>query len=125
MIQPVIRPAITNEESTNDRMGQRRAVLMKRPKNLYVLWYEYKFGQSDKTKPAKFFTPAEKGKSKFSYSKSKVFWDLVVNMIARGFTSDSVIDKIYTAYGQVMAVSTILVKLRIDKRRGGHPGLRP
>ena len=46
MIQPETRPAIKNEESANDRM--RRAVLMKRTKDLYVLWYEYEFGQSDR-----------------------------------------------------------------------------
>ena len=62
---------------------------------------------------------------KFAYSKRKVFWDLVVNMITRGYTSDTAIDKIYTTYGQAFAVSTILVKLRNNKRRGGHPDLRP
>ena len=61
MIQPVTRPAITNEESKNDRTRQRRVVLMKRPKDLYILWHEYEFGQSDWAKPAKFFTPVERG----------------------------------------------------------------
>ena len=65
MIQSVTRPAITNEESVNERTRQTRAVLMKRPKDLYVLWHKYEFGQSDGAKPTKFFTPAERGKSKF------------------------------------------------------------
>ena len=54
-----------------------------------------------------------------------MFWDLVSNMIARGYTSDVVIDEIYTTYGQALAVSTILVKLRGGKRRGGHLDSRP
>ena len=74
-------------------------------------------------KPAKFFTPAERGKSKFTYSTRKIFWDLVVNMIARGYTSDTAIDKICTTYGQALAVSTIIVELQNDKRRGGYPDL--
>ena len=45
---------------------------MRRPKDLYALWHEYESGQSDRTKPAKFFTPVEKGKNKFAYSKRKV-----------------------------------------------------
>ena len=91
---------------------------MKKPKYLHVLWHEYKFGQlSDRTKPAKFFIPAERGKSKFAYSRRKAFWDLVVNMIARGYTSDSAIDKIYITDGQALAVSTILGKSQNDKRK--------
>ena len=43
-----------------------------------------------------------------------MFWDLVMNMIARGYTSNSAIDKIYSTYGQPLAVSTILVKLLND-----------
>ena len=124
MIQPVSRLAIKNEESTNDKMRQRRAVLMKRPKDLNVLWHEYKFGQSDRAKPAEFFTPAERGKSKLAYSRREVFWYLVVNMFIRRYTSDLIIDKIYSTFGQALTVSTILVKLRNDNRRGGYPDLR-
>ena len=75
-------------------------------------------------KPTKFFIPAERGKSKFAYSRRKAFWELVVNMVARVYISDTAIGKIYTTYGQALADSTILVKLRNDKRRGGHPDLR-
>ena len=126
MIQPVTRPAITNEESSND------TALMKRPKDLFVLWYEYKFGQSDMwheykfgqsdmMKPAKIFTPEERGTSNFGYSRRKVFWDLGVNMIARGYTSDTAIDKICTKYGQALALSTILDTSRNLKRPGVQP----
>ena len=89
------------------------------------MWYKYKFGQSDRTQPAKSLTPAERGKSKLAYSRRKVIWDLVVNMIAREYLSDSAIDMIYTTYGQALVVSTNLVKLQNDNSRGGHPDLRP
>ena len=98
MIQPVTRAAITNEDSANDRMRQRRVAIMKRPKDLCFLLHEHKFGQSDRMKSAKIFTPSERGKSKVAYSRRKVFWDLMVNMIASGYISDTVIDKIYTTY---------------------------
>ena len=74
---------------------------------------------------AQYFTSAEREQNKFVYSGRKMFWDLVSNMIARGYTSDVVIDEIYTTYGQALAVSTILVKLRGGKRRGGHLDSRP
>ena len=110
-MQSVTRPAITNRESKNDRMGERKVVLMKRPKALYIFGNEYNFGQSDRMKLAKFFTPAERGKNKFEYSRRKVLWDKVTNMIAREYTSDAAIDKIYTTYRQALAILTIPVKL--------------
>ena len=53
-----------------------------------------------------------------------MFWDLLGNMIARGYTSAAAIDKIYSTYRHQLSVPNILVKLREDKRRGGYPDLR-
>ena len=50
--------------------------------------------------------------------------DLVGNMISRSYSIDAAIDKIYSTYRHQLSVSNILVKLRCDKRRGGHPDLR-
>ena len=97
---------------------------MRRPKDLYVLWHKYEFGSTDRVKPAKLLTSTERGRNKFAYSRRKVFWDMVGKMISRGYTSDAVMNKIYSTYRHQLSVSYILVKLRNDKGRGGHPDLR-
>ncbi|KUF81643.1 hypothetical protein AM588_10000277 [Phytophthora nicotianae] len=100
-----------------------RAMLSKRPKDLYELWGEYEFGLNG-LKPAKEFTAAERGANKFAYSRRKVFWDVVSAFVRTGFTSDVAIDKIYAAYGRQLSVTRILAALRTDKHQGGHPSLR-
>ena len=58
------------------------AKLSKCPKNLHLLWREYEFGL-DGQKAAKNFTPEERGKNKFSYSRRKVFWDAINVVVAK------------------------------------------
>ncbi|KAG2786672.1 hypothetical protein PC129_g11095 [Phytophthora cactorum] len=99
------------------------ARLSKRPKDLIELWHEYQFGCSG-IKPAKEFTPVERGASKFAYSRTKVFWDVITQLVRSGYTSDAAIDKVYQVYDRQLSVSSILVSLRADRRRGGHPSLR-
>ena len=82
------------------------------------------YSETNPVKPAKLFKSAERGRNKFVYTRRKVFWDMVGNMISKGCTSDAAIEKIYLTYGHQLSVSNILVKLRNDKRRGGHPDLR-
>ena len=96
--------------------------LSKCPRNLYILWQEYEFGFEGR-KPAREFTSEERGANKFAYSRRKVFWELVDKLTRRGYTSDVAIDKIYTVYGRSLPVSTILLKLRQDRRRGGNPAI--
>lgn len=103
--------------------GQNAARLSKRPKDLYELWHEYQLG-SGGLKPAKEFTSIERGANKFAYSRRKVFWDVISQLVRSGHTSDSAIDRVYQTYGRNLSVSSILVKLRTDRRRGGHPSLR-
>ena len=124
-IWPVVRPRnAKNEEAQTRQNNDRRGILMTRLKDLYVLWHKYEFGSTDRVKPAKLFTSAERGRNKFVYSRRKVFWDMVGNMISRGYTSDAAIDKIYSTYWHQLSVSNILIKLRNDKGREGHPDLR-
>ena len=93
---------------------------MRRLKDLHVLWHKCEFGSTDRLKPAKLFTSAERGRKQLAYSRRKMFWDLGGNIIHRGYTSDTAIDKIYSTYGHKLSVSNTLVKLKDDKRRGGH-----
>ena len=95
-----------------------------RPKDLYVICHKYEFRSSDRVKPAKLFTSAERGRNKIAYNRRKLFWDLVGNMITSNHTSEAAIDKIYSTYGNQLSVSNILIKLRKDERIEGHPDLR-
>ena len=97
--------------------------LYKNPRTLFDLWQEYEFGISG-TKPAKEFTRAERGENKSLYCRRNVFWQLMVQMINAGHTSDSAIDKIYIVYGSSLSVTNILLCLVQDWKRGGHPSLR-
>lgn len=90
---------------------------------MYALWHEYEFGLGG-SKPAKSFTASERGANKFSFSRRKIFWDLVSEMVRKGYTSDAAIDKIYLVYGRSLSVSKILLKLRADRPTGGHPDLK-
>ena len=75
-------------------------------------------------KAASKFTSAERGRAKSTYSKRKVLWKKVSELIRAGHTSDVAIDKIYKAYGESQPVTKILIAMIRDKKNGGHPQLR-
>jgi len=95
----------------------RRVRLSKCPRDLWVLWREWEQGLGD-GKPAKEFSQHERGANKFSFSRRKVFWDTVEELVKRGNTSDVSIDKIYRVYGWNNSVTKILNEMRSDKKRG-------
>jgi hypothetical protein len=98
----------------------RYAMLCPSPKNLYVLWTEYIEGIAG-SKPARDFTPAERGKCKIKYCRRKAFWELVVTQIRVGISADVAIDQIYAVYGTDMPVTTILNKIMKDRKDGKIP----
>jgi hypothetical protein len=59
------------------------AMLSPLPKTLHDLWQEYEFGSGNR-KPAKDFTPTERGKVKHSYYKRKFLWEKVSEMVRSG-----------------------------------------
>ena len=95
----------------------RRVRLSKCPRDLWVLWREWEQGLGD-GKPAKEFSQHERGANKFSFSRRKVFWDTVEELVKRGNTSDVSIDKIYRVYGWNKSVTKILNEMRSDRKRG-------
>lgn len=97
--------------------------LLSTPKNLYDLWKEYEFGLFGK-KPAKSTTSEERGLCRFAYSRRKIFWDVIENLVRKGHTSDIAIDKTYLTHGRGNSVSAILLRTRTDRKTGGHPDLR-
>jgi hypothetical protein len=103
------RPRTANED--------RRVALSTCPRDLWVLWREWEQGLGE-GKMAKAFTHAERGANKFSFSRQKVFWDMVEDMVKRGNTLDIAIDRIYWVYGWNNSVTKILNEMRKDKRRG-------
>ena len=73
---------------------------------------------------AKNLTMHERGEVRRLYSRRKLFWDTVEVLMRRGLTSSAAIDRIYQVYGVRSSVTTILQKLRLDKKQGGHEQLR-
>lgn len=91
-----------------------------RPKTLLMLWHEYLYGL-DGHKPAKDFTPAERGKVKSKYSRRKCFWTVMVKLIRAGYNELSAIDLIHQAYGTGKPVTHIINELQKAKTHGYHP----
>ena len=55
---------------------------------------------------ARTFTARERGQVKHVFSKRKIFWDKVRELVRSGDTAFSAIDKIYDAYGGGEPVTT-------------------
>ena len=105
-----------------DNIGT-NASLCQGPKTLHVLWEEWTKGIAG-MKPARLFTYHERGQSKFVFSKRKVFWKKVSEMVRAGMLAEVAIDKIYKVDGEGQAVTKILREMQKDKARGGHPELQ-
>lgn len=99
-----------------------RASLSKCPRTLYALWNEYEFGLNGQ-KAAKNFTSRERGKNRFTYSRRKVFWDKVIELVRAGHTSFTAIDLISNVYRNRSVTQTINLMMR-DKRNGWPTDLR-
>ena len=108
-------------DMTTEVESVHRAILCKCPRDLYTLWDEYEKGISG-NKPARDFTPKERGRCKSNYSRRLPFWQLVNKLVARGHTSERAIDKIMQVYGPSMPVTKIIRQLAVEKRNGWpHP----
>ena len=122
-IQPITRQAVRPSVPQGTEGGRaavlraQGAQLCKYPKDLYVLWQEYEFGLEG-NKPAKLYTPAERGANKCSYCRRKVFWDAIETLMQRGASSDVAIDTVYQRYGRDKSNSKILKEMGTNKRVG-------
>jgi hypothetical protein len=90
--------------------------LSKCPRILFILWREWEQGIAG-GKPAKLYSHRERGANKSTFSRRRIFWDLVEDLILRGHSSDMAIDKIYQAYGWTKSVTKILAEMKMDKAR--------
>jgi hypothetical protein len=93
-------------------------------KNLYELWHEYQHGIGGR-KAARLFTAQERGRVKHKYTRRKVVWDCVEQLVRSGITANVAIDRIYLVYGQSSPVTVIINKLRKDRNENNlHISLR-
>ncbi len=77
-----------NEEGGNIRQRQ---MLLKQPRDLYVLWREFDVGL-DGGKAARDFTCRERGMNQYAYSQRKFFWDAVAGLLQMGYTAHLAVD---------------------------------
>ena len=100
------------------------ATLMPNPKSLFDLWTEYLFGVGGR-KPARLFSETERGRVKYKYTRRKVIWDVVRDLVSLGHSSQRAIDMIYNVYGPQTSVTDIINRMRKDKKNGTlNPNLR-
>jgi hypothetical protein len=102
-----------------DRPAEHNARLGRCPKTLHLLWDEWTNGLNGNL-AARRFTTRERGRVKHVYSKRKIFWDKVGELVRSGELASVAIDKIYYVYGGGESVTTILKKMQADKQIGGH-----
>ena len=109
-------PQESNRSSTSTSNRTTTVKLSRSPPDLFVLWDEYEKGVGN-SKPARDYTPAERGANKHNYSHRKVFWDAVERLIERGHTSETAIDRILSVYGRGNSVTAILKAMSGDRTR--------
>ena len=128
-LQPIAHPRTTNESTTVGtarlgRVADANATLSSSPKSLYVLWDEWMYGLGGK-KPARLFTAVERGRSKRKFSRRRVVWDKISEMVRSGMTAHTAIDAIYHHYGHNKSVTTIIDEMRKDRRERNNIVLAP
>ena len=118
-------PNIMVQVEEEARMAEDRgnATLSSCPRTLHLLWNEYQFGLGNR-KAAKDFTAPERGRVKHKYSKRKIVWDKVAEMVRSGWSAQDACNRIYEVYGQNATVTSIISRMQRDKSNGGNPALR-
>ena len=127
---------INNDNNMNGNVGLAAAAVVENqvpnnsdatlspcPRTLHTLWQEYEFGLGNR-KAAKDFTPEERGRVKNLYSKRKIVWSKIADMVRGGWDANQACNRIYEVYGANQTVTTIINLMRCDKANGGHPALR-
>jgi hypothetical protein len=95
-------------------------ILSKAPKVVHDLWQEYVFGGAGR-KPAKDFTPSERGACKHIYTLRKPLWEKVSELVRHGIVATVACDLVYEAYGRNLPVTKILRLMKRDRRTGDWP----
>lgn len=93
------------------------AFLMANPKSLYNVWNRFQNGVG-RRKPARLSSDAERGRVKLKYSRQKVIWEVVQNMVSLGHSANQTSYRICQVYGPQTIVTDIINRLRKDKNNG-------
>jgi hypothetical protein len=120
--QPIVQNVAPEEEAEqgagNNNAGTVfAATLSANPRSLHVLWEEYERGIGGR-RAARLFTSDERGKVKHKYHRRKMVWDLISTLVRGGLTAQGAIDRIYDHYGRADSVTTIITKMKNDRRNG-------
>ncbi len=101
------------------------AKLSRGPISAEQLWNEYQFGIGSH-KPAKKFTRRERGKVKSTYSRRKIVWKCIEEMVRGGHTASSVCQTIHRVYGPRGNMTAVIEAMHKDMKQRGqlHPDLR-
>jgi hypothetical protein len=87
------------------------------------LWQEYEFGIGGR-KATTDLTAQERGRVKHKYTRRKVVWDKISEMVRGGWNAQAAIGRLYVVYGPNVCVTKIINQMKIDRTRRGHPELR-
>src|SRR5210317_2335587 len=120
-----------SESALEPLIVENMATLSNNPRSLVELWREYQFG-IDGRKPARDFSTDERnnrvGGIKQKYYRRRFVWNAIKRLISSGMTSQAAIQKLRDVYGHSTSVTTIIEKIRRDKKEyqengGYHPNL--
>ena len=95
------------------RLVPQQTSLSSNPRTLYDLWEEYTVGLGGR-KPAKEYTPTERGKVTYKYTRRKVVWDVITTLTNSGLHSHVAIDRIYDYYGRDKTITQVINLMRKD-----------
>ena len=125
--QPAFRVANNNVGGNAENRGAAVAnpaigvpfasTLSPNPRTIHLLWVEYEIGIGGR-KPARDFTRVERGRVKHKYHRRKLIWDCVSRLVRAGLTAQVACDRMHQVYGEGSPVTTIINRMKADKRNG-------
>eukprot|EP00980_Cylindrotheca_fusiformis_P006798 scaffold1423_cov74-Cylindrotheca_fusiformis.AAC.1 len=98
------------------------ATLSPTPRDLHTLWDEYIRGIGGR-KAAQLFTAAERGRVKHKFTRRKIVWETIQRLVRSGLSANVAIDRIYEVYGRNNSVTTIINRMRTDKKNRAIPAM--
>jgi hypothetical protein len=107
-----LQDAVNSAAQEDDAADSSTSTLSRNPRCLHTLWMEYKFGLGVR-KAATMFTPAERGRCKFTYHDRLIFWKKVSEMARAEWTSTHTIETITSHYGSNLSATQGLMQMII------------
>ena len=96
-----------------------RAQLSSHPRNLHILWDEHIKGLGS-CKPARDFTPRERGRVKCKHCNRNHVWRLMCDLMRLGWTASEAMDKIYASFGPNKSVTQIIKAIKNCRKPGNQ-----